>query len=256
MEKCKENQKTCILNLDDDLIAEIFIRLPIRSVLRAGAVCKDFRRVAYAHRRPLEILLYSAKAPAAAKRHGGQDTYYVDALSVSAARPARRRLADLPASIPRAERLGRVYCILLASCDGLVLLGTGAAGQYLICNPSLRQWTELPRLRRRHDVELLPSDAFRPSGFYFHESSGEYRLLCHVTVDEDSRAACYYVLSTGADEPRRLDKVEATRVHHIAIRPSACDMMTPGPRPFSAGACTGCSIRRPVPPARWRCSTR
>ncbi|KAK1614474.1 hypothetical protein QYE76_019991 [Lolium multiflorum] len=229
----KDREKTCcILNLDDDLIAEIFVRLPSRSVMRASAVCKDFRRVAYAHRRPLELLVYSFNAAAAAERNGAPDTCravgcHLEAVSVSASarRPARRRLAHLPVFLRRSERLGEEYCVALASCDGLLLLGTSAGGQYVICNPAMSQWAELPRLRRRC-LRDLPCYAFREFGFYFHEPSGEYRVLCHVTVDEESRAARYYVLSTGAGKPRRLDGVEATPVHSNCV-PSACDMITP-----------------------------
>ncbi|KAK1614473.1 hypothetical protein QYE76_019990 [Lolium multiflorum] len=229
----KDREKTCcILNLDDDLIAEIFVRLPSRSVMRASAVCKDFRRVAYAHRRPLELLVYSFNAAAAAERNGAPDTCravgcHLEAVSVSASarRPARRRLAHLPVFLRRSERLGEEYCVALASCDGLLLLGTSAGGQYVICNPAMSQWAELPRLRRRC-LRDLPCYAFREFGFYFHEPSGEYRVLCHVTVDEESRAARYYVLSTGAGKPRWLDGVEATPVHNNCV-PSVCDMITP-----------------------------
>jgi hypothetical protein len=45
-------------------------------------------------------------------------------------------------------------------------------------------------------------------------------------VDEESRAARYYVLSTAAGKPRLLDGVEATPVHSNCV-PSACDMITP-----------------------------
>ncbi|KAK1614475.1 hypothetical protein QYE76_019992 [Lolium multiflorum] len=206
----EDREKTCcILNLDDDLIAEIFVRLPSRSVMRASAVCKDFRRVAYAHRRPLELLVYSFNAAAAtADRNGAPDTCRV-----------------VGGHLEAVSHAGEEYCVALASCDGLLLLGTAAGGQYVICNPTMSQWAELPRLRRRF-LHGLPCYAFRESGFYFHEPSGEYRLLCHVTVHEESRAARYYVLSTGGGKPRRLDGVEATPVHSNCV-PSACDMITP-----------------------------
>jgi hypothetical protein len=143
----------------------------------------------------------------------------MDALDVSADsdRPARRRhLARYPANaelLPRHYE-ERQYCSLLASCDGLLLLlnggfaDRGVGEHYLLCNPVTRQWSDLPRLRLRRDVEVEFKQ--RTSGFYFHEPSGEYRLLCHITVRRHARP-CYCILSTGADKPRRLS-VQATRI--------------------------------------------
>ncbi|KAM3391946.1 hypothetical protein ACQJBY_013220 [Aegilops geniculata] len=229
-----------LLDLGEDLIAEILTHLPTRSVLVARAVCIDFRRVAtsaaflaaHARRRPLaplEILLYDRTTA------GRVDDYvYLDALSVSVrhpGRPARRPLARLPATKPQAELLGEQFCLPLASCDGLLLLGTAVVGQYLVSNPTTRQWAELPRLRRQHiedggrSLESLHTSAYQESGFYFHEPSSEYRLLCHVTFEEGLPPA-YYIFSTGADEPRRLDNVKAGSMGDF-FSPSGCDMITP-----------------------------
>uniref|UniRef100_R7WEX4 F-box domain-containing protein n=1 Tax=Aegilops tauschii TaxID=37682 RepID=R7WEX4_AEGTA len=126
-----------LLDLGEDLIAEILTHLPTRSVLVARAVCIDFRRVAtsaaflaaHARRRPLaplEILLYDRTTAGHVN-----DYVYLDALSVSVrhpGRPARRPLARLPVTKPQAELLGEQLCLPLASCDGLLLLGTVVAG--------------------------------------------------------------------------------------------------------------------------------
>jgi hypothetical protein len=74
-----------------------------------------------------------------------------------------------------------------------------------------RQWTNLP--------VLAPEPCFTafPCGFYFHSSSGEYRLLCHG--DEAGWGAAgasgwkdyYYVLTAGATQPRRLSRAPADR---------------------------------------------
>ncbi|CAM0907324.1 unnamed protein product [Alopecurus aequalis] len=210
--------KMCAANvhLDDGLAAEILVRLPAKSVLRFRAVCKEWLRITshpafiaeHARRRPLEVLLYTRTTVGPnAVAH-----LELDALSVDTHRLApRRTLARFPDpenAEPRNEF--RPYCRLLGSCDGLLLLGIGRADdgakQYLICNPATRQWSDLPRLtnpdgRAVHQQEL---------GFYFHEPTGEYRLLSYVYV---SRQAPYYcVFSTGAEEPRRLGEQATTVV--------------------------------------------
>ncbi|KAF7006930.1 hypothetical protein CFC21_021913 [Triticum aestivum] len=226
-----------LLDLGEDLIAEILTHLPTRSVLVARAVCNDFRRAAtsaaflpaHARRRPLEILLYDRTTASHV-----DDYAYLDALSVSVrhpGRPVRRPLARLPATKPQVELLGEQFCLQMTSCDGLLLLGTAVAGQYFVSNPTTRQWAELLRLRRQHiehggwSPDSLHTSAYQESGFYFHEPSGEYRLLCHVTI-EDGLAPAYYVFSTGADEPRRLDNVKAGSIGDF-FSPTGCDMITP-----------------------------
>ncbi|KAM0903519.1 hypothetical protein ACQ4PT_018613 [Festuca glaucescens] len=106
------------------------------------------------------------------------------------------------------------YCPLLASCDGLLLLGIaratdGGAEQYLIYNPT-RQWSDLSRpsrdARQKH----------RESGFYIHEPSGKYRLLYYATIELfiSGQASYYCILSAGSDMPRRLS-VQATPIEQI-----------------------------------------
>ncbi|TVU14806.1 hypothetical protein EJB05_38299, partial [Eragrostis curvula] len=73
-------------------------------------------------------------------------------------------------------------------------------GLYIVCNPTTRQWTNLPVLAPS------PCSAAFACGFYFHGPSGEYRLLCHgVDVDDhDGWKDHHYTLSAGAAAPRRL----------------------------------------------------
>uniref|UniRef100_A0ACD5YBG5 Uncharacterized protein n=1 Tax=Avena sativa TaxID=4498 RepID=A0ACD5YBG5_AVESA len=222
-------------HLDEGLVADILARLPAKSVLRLRAVCKDWLRItlcplfvaAHARRSPLEIFLYTTKTTVASV-----DLTEIDAVDFSTDdRPApRRHLARYPAKAELPPRYGpRQYCSLLASCDGLLLLRNGnladgdAREQYLVCNPVTRQWTDLPRLRLSRNVEVRQ----RGSGFYFHEPSGEYRLLCHITFTVGQRAPCYCILSTGADGPRRLS-VQATPIdNRIASNLLFGNLMSP-----------------------------
>jgi hypothetical protein len=145
---------------------------------------------------------------AISKDHRSNDSGYVelDALSFTAHRPAAaQRLARYPSN-----------CVLLASLDGLLLLRSSKSVlhcQHLVCNPLTRQWSDLPPLIPDAGVDARQ----RESGFYFHEPSGEYRLLCHVTFCQPRPESwAYYVFSAGADEPRRLN-AEATPMWNTVV---------------------------------------
>jgi F-box interacting protein len=94
--------------------------------------------------------------------------------------------------------------LVLQSLDGLLVLKQQRWGHFVICNPTTRQWINLPELVHQSYV------AISVCGFYSHASSGEYRLLCHAIDRHDLESPgaklprYYHVLSTGAILPRRL----------------------------------------------------
>ncbi|XP_010229572.1 uncharacterized protein LOC104582016 [Brachypodium distachyon] len=155
------------VHLDEGVVGEILLRLPAASLLRCRAVCTAWRRLAdspeflaaHARHRPVEILLYKRfeVGPDGVRRqalYGRGDEVHLDALAVvpGSGSHRRRRLARYPVVDKNPEYLSRPYCSLVASCDGLLLLGRGAGSglrpydPYLVCNPATRQWTQLPRL--------------------------------------------------------------------------------------------------------------
>ncbi|CAN6336662.1 unnamed protein product [Urochloa humidicola] len=186
--------------LCQDALADIFSRLPSESVFRCGAVCKSWRRIttdrsfqaAHAARRPREMLIVTSSL-----------TVSAIPLTLTLA-PARRRFLCDPAE--RHKNGTATWSKLLCSLHGLLVFQQ-RPGLYAICNPITRQWTNLP--------VLAPDPCFTafPCGFYFHGSSGEYRLLCHG--DEASPSPgwkdYYYVLAAGATRPRRLSRAPADR---------------------------------------------
>ncbi|CAL4909602.1 unnamed protein product [Urochloa decumbens] len=200
--------------LCEDALAEILVRLPSLSVPRCRAVCKAWRRlatdrsflVAHAARRPREVIVLTEHClkisrgttplsldlePAAPE--GGDD---------GGRRCSWRRLPYLYDPCPRAEdgttRTGAFD--LRASLDGLLVLEEllRGRGTFIVCNPITRQWTNLPALAHQ-------CSAAYACGFYFHASSGEYRLLCHGVEGADGNSShYYYILSAGSARPRRL----------------------------------------------------
>uniref|UniRef100_A0A0D9YLV4 F-box domain-containing protein n=1 Tax=Oryza glumipatula TaxID=40148 RepID=A0A0D9YLV4_9ORYZ len=127
--------------MNDDVVAEILLRLPAKSVLRCRAVCRSWRRIttadyfvaAHSRRRPLQLLGYTG--------------------------PNDESLRDDEFLVTSAPRVN--------------------AETMLICNPATRQLVNLPPVSTggvvvdRNDLRL------HSSAFYFHRPSGEYRVLCY-----------------------------------------------------------------------------
>ncbi|KAL6610691.1 hypothetical protein ACP70R_040660 [Stipagrostis hirtigluma subsp. patula] len=195
--------------LCDDALAEIIGRLPAVSVLRCRAVCKRWRRIttdrsflaAHAARRPLEMIVYDEFLPWAV------ETKLLSPGNGKSPRCGRRRfLCDARQLAGDGTWTGRRGHVV-SSLDGLLLLWQPDA-LYTVCNPATRQWTNLPELT----PDLCCSAVH--CGFYFHSSSGEYRLLCEGTPREELEAGTsfsdtnryYYVLSAGGTQPRRLGR--------------------------------------------------
>ncbi|CAN6276064.1 unnamed protein product [Urochloa humidicola] len=160
--------------LSEDIHAEILARLPAKSVLRFRSVCRAWRRLttdprflaAHARLRPAEVVLYVYLDSA-------QREYHPPGYPVDVSRDALVRYPEYVADTPEPWRASMPqHCLLLASCGGVLLFSTKYAATYLLCNPVTRQWAALPKLVAYGGVVISPY------AFYFHEPSGEHRLLC------------------------------------------------------------------------------
>ncbi|KAG2647392.1 hypothetical protein PVAP13_2KG572500 [Panicum virgatum] len=217
---------TPLRRLPEDAIADILLRLPSKYILRSGAVCRAWRRITTSphflaerarRHQPVSILAhaYLPSAPWARGLPGGfgsEEDTALEALPVASPEDDRRRLVRYPATIP--AHCGR----LLASCAG-VLLFRKAAGLYLLCNPVARRWAELPR---------LPDDYCRDRdpeyGFYFHQPSGEFRILCCSLTRR-----VWYIVSTGAAGPRHLEANPDPDLINEFVRPLLTTAAIPVP---------------------------
>ncbi|CAO2035506.1 unnamed protein product [Urochloa humidicola] len=208
-------------DLSEDIYAEILARLPAKSVLRFRSVCRAWRRIttdphflaAHARLRPAEVVLYRYldAAPSVNRPPGYAVDIALDALPVSGDRAGRRRLVRYPkyyVTDPREPWRGSMpqHCLMLASCGGVLLFAKGA-GSYLLCNPITRQWAALPKLVITDGGAAAGGGLVREYAFYFHEPSGEHRLLCSrcSLAAGVGQTTEWFVLSTGAAEPRRVD---------------------------------------------------
>ena len=175
-----EATTTSLQHLNDDMVAEILLRLPSASVFRCRAVCRAWRGItsspgfvaAYARRRPLELIV---------QRHGANGVLDTIPLALGDEEEEARRC--LHPGYPRCEIVPGLFkggYSLVASCvDGGLLLFErfmhGDVSLYLVCNPVSRQWVIVPLHSRRMT---------RPCALYVHRPSGEHRLLLLANDDE------------------------------------------------------------------------
>ncbi|CAL5068518.1 unnamed protein product [Urochloa decumbens] len=206
-------------DLPEDIHAEILARLPARSVLRFRSVCRAWRRItteprflaAHARLRPAEVVLYMCLDSAQREnRSPARLVHYPHYHVTDPPEPWR-------ASMPQ-------HCLLLASCDG-VLLFSMDAGSYLLCNPITRQLAALPK--------ITGAGVISEYAFYFHEPSGEHRLLCAHRASAaggGGKTTAWCVLSTGAAGPRRVvvDTPAADGLGVLGLRDTG-DQATPVP---------------------------
>ncbi|CAN6212647.1 unnamed protein product [Urochloa humidicola] len=190
-------EETSFLNLPDDTLTDIFLRLPAKSVLLAGAVCKAWRSIttnpsfaaAHARLQPTQVVIYKYLDDA------GPYEVALDVTPFSGNATARRRLI----CYPRIRSM-----LLLASCDGVLLFSKPDNGSFLLCNPTTWQWAELPRLPQ--DLRVAGVGEYQYA-FYYHKPSDEFRLLLRRRGHSWPRASSWHILSTGATDPRRVAAV-------------------------------------------------
>ncbi|KAF8674782.1 hypothetical protein HU200_048064 [Digitaria exilis] len=165
--------------LPQEILQDILIRLPAKSVLRCRAVCRLWRRlttdpaflVAHHRSQPTLHLVRSNTG------RGKCEWYSIGALHLQ---KAERQ----PVSWPR-------WSLFDASCDGLVVIGDS------ICNPATRQWAPLSQQKVRFENIV---------SLYRHQPSEEYRVLFWTHSNHPSELYCpndYFVHTVGSKKPRR-----------------------------------------------------
>ncbi|KAM0827375.1 hypothetical protein ACQ4PT_068240 [Festuca glaucescens] len=174
-------------DLPESIMAgEIFMRLPVKDVLRCGAVSRSWRGATTNKEFLLEHHSRQPLLPLVVFRHETSSLIRaVDAFDIRRA-PAERRPV-----------LGFNDCIhdqtfsICASCDGLLLLSLMNHIRFSIVNPATRQWLALPRLAGASGniAGMYPSPG----------RSDEYRILFWRGKHE-VRNAGFYVLTVGSSQ--------------------------------------------------------
>ncbi|KAK3121210.1 hypothetical protein QOZ80_8BG0648180 [Eleusine coracana subsp. coracana] len=212
-----------LAGIPEEILHEILVRLPAKSVLRCRAVCQDWRRltsdpaflVEHHRHQPMLHLVRSFRSA---------DSHFPDRFDAIDLRSGDRR--------PDIWLLNYIYG---PSCDGLSVIGNR------ICNPVTRQWAPLSRKRGVWLSNLV--------GLFWHQPSEEYRVLFWRTSSVRSHMYCpneYCVLTVGSDDdPRPVNSPEpvatstrgSTSVHTAVIQGQPVELgLINGSRPTFIGA--------------------
>lgn len=189
----KRAQRSALPTLPEEMIWEILLRLPPKSLLRCRAVCKAWRCLSLDRGLLLRHHDLQPRQPLLTIfRDAGEDDEYVllhycaEAVDL---RTDKRRMVVRFTGREYDDFDGGLF-LVHASCDGLLLLSF--LDDFYVCNPATRQGILLPPLRA-HEV----------AGLYPHGPSGEYRVLYHRG---DGLEKKYYVLTVGSHQARCIER--------------------------------------------------
>ncbi|KAM0913376.1 hypothetical protein ACQ4PT_012164 [Festuca glaucescens] len=172
MVPAEANTAATALALPDDVLVEIFLNLPAKSIFRFRAVCKSWRHLLSD---PVFIRERHRRAPVALLLN---DTSCIDNGDAVSALPFP--YGDQSTAVPLYCGISLQHTYLEGCCHGLLLLScsclrpeeldaNGNKYRYFVCNPATREFSKLPA--NLGQVEFV--------GFYRHAPSAEYRVLCH-----------------------------------------------------------------------------
>ncbi|KAM0899174.1 hypothetical protein ACQ4PT_021472 [Festuca glaucescens] len=177
----------------EELVSEILLRLPPKSILRCRAVCKDWRRitsdVAFLlahHRRQPPRRLLSFVRDVGPRRDLDLVDYCVETLDLHT-NQLRSVVRFTDSGFSDYDSPFKVY----AACDGLLLMSYYA--RLYLCNPATRQWCSVYPPELQHDTIM---------GLYAHgcsHSSREYRVLYYRRIGV---APTFYINTVGTENER------------------------------------------------------
>ncbi|KAL6652947.1 hypothetical protein ACP70R_011872 [Stipagrostis hirtigluma subsp. patula] len=164
MKTAAERATTPLVSLPDDLVEEVLLRLPARSLARFRRACLSWNAV--------------ISSP------GFQDRHHALAAAKFAFVPLAPRhtfavSCMVPGAFPRPSRSVAFDCVgcpvIIGSrpCRGIVLLRRPCAGAYSVCNPTTGEVLHLPppRKKKKSGVDdLVP-------GIGFDSATGEYKVV-------------------------------------------------------------------------------
>ncbi|XP_058214526.1 F-box/kelch-repeat protein At3g23880-like [Rhododendron vialii] len=203
------NQSTvarATFHLPFEITIEILSRLPVKSLLRFKSVCKtwyDLIKTHYFISKHLQTQSTLNSTSLLVTTYNGKTKNHAVSL-VSNDGPI---ILDFPFlkrrkfTLRSREYSGKSYFSIVGICNGLVCMNLTPFGYPLVlCNPSTRQFRELPSSEWQHynGHVRVKRVSF---GFGFHASANDYKLIRIVLyssrMEEASIQADLYVMRTG-----------------------------------------------------------
>uniref|UniRef100_A0ACD5X082 Uncharacterized protein n=1 Tax=Avena sativa TaxID=4498 RepID=A0ACD5X082_AVESA len=187
-----------LADLPEELVLDILLRLPPKSILQCRAVCKAWlcittdRTFLLAHhgRQPAQRLLSFVRN--VGSYGSGTDLRVVDYCVEAIDFRTRefRSVVRFTGNTPAYESsLEDDYPFTIhAACDGLLLMSCDDS--LYICNPATRQWALVcPPALGDHKI----------AGLYVHGPSAEYRMLSYRDIDRTNK---FFINTVGSDSVR------------------------------------------------------
>ncbi|KAL6838881.1 hypothetical protein ACP4OV_031317 [Aristida adscensionis] len=196
----KRRRLSAAASLPEEIVNEILLLLPARSILRFRAVCRLW---AARLSSPAFARAYAAKAAARRRR---MSKFVFLAPSPSPEPPSRSTSTAVYSCAQGAAAADRLFAVDRARpdllrlstrpCNGLVLLSDTRSGAYWVCNPSTGESRRLPQQRRRR---LRHSSA----GLALDHRTGECKVV-HLFFSDGGGLGCeLYTLGLGVPGLRR-----------------------------------------------------
>ena len=193
------NKTATAPELPYDVLVEILLHLPAKSVLRFRAVCKPWRRLLSD---PIFVHDHHRRAPVTVLLN---NPCIDDGGAISA----------LPFPYTDQSKASPLYCGIASHqtyvqgcCDGLLLISCSCLRppeldanhemyRYFVCNPATREFSRLPAGLGHAKIV----------GFYRHAPTAEYRVLCYKHMPPSNHCEYkyeYFVAAPGQHTARRL----------------------------------------------------
>ena len=159
------------MNLPSEILAEVFSRVPIKTIINCRSVCKRWRKILA---EPYFANLHLPRSAAGIIIHQGLSNPYVDILKMAELNDKADH-HDIHHEYPLMKFMPRLgledgVMWLSGSINGLICLGTEKT--ICICNPITRECIFIP------DQKFIgKSHATLHHGFGFVESSNQYKVV-------------------------------------------------------------------------------
>uniref|UniRef100_A0A7N0UZC5 F-box domain-containing protein n=1 Tax=Kalanchoe fedtschenkoi TaxID=63787 RepID=A0A7N0UZC5_KALFE len=193
-------------HLPQEIVLEVVLRLPIKSLLRFRAVCKRWKAMVS----DSGFVTKQIQTSVASDRHARLVTRAVDGRVSSSSihsicqNPYNFEVLNLSCPVVGADhQLDMMHFDVLASCNGLLLARFGVC-EHLLWNPATREVRKLPSVP--WVFEFL-TDVYESVGFAYDEVNDDYKVLVFFSDAWHGERKLCTIYSTRSDEWRPVDHV-------------------------------------------------
>jgi hypothetical protein len=169
------------IDIPDDVLEEVLLRLPVKSLMRFKSVCKSWRdTIGSPHLQRSQLLIARVRRPSMLilphrlmTRSGRMDKIMFYAY------PGHGRVAELMHEKLCSPGIS-IYSQPIIHCDGLVVVAAAHSSHIFVCNPATKELVLLPA--GSPDYNLLGP---KKVGFNVDTSTGKFKVVrCNKEMTE------------------------------------------------------------------------